>query len=74
MIILPIMGLVRRLLCQRINNAPEFVRNCKNDMAKDSLHLSNPDDFTLSIIIGEIFDSFRIALNSANYRISLQKN
>ncbi len=51
--ILPIMGIVRRLLYQRVNNDPEFVKNCKSDMAKDSLHLSNPGDFTLSIVLGE---------------------
>ena len=49
--ILPIMGLIKRLLYQRVNNGPEFVKNCKSDMAKDSLHLNNQGDFTSSIVL-----------------------
>jgi len=29
----------------------EFVKNFKNDMTKDSQHLRNPNDFTLSIVL-----------------------
>ena len=46
---IPIVGPVRRLLCRRINIGPEFVKNSKSDMAKETLHLRNPDDFALSM-------------------------
>ena len=52
MITIPIVGPVMRLLCRRINNGPEFVKNCKSDMAKETLHLRNPDDFALSMELG----------------------
>ncbi len=49
MITIPIVGPVMRLLYLRINNGPAFVKNCKSDMAKETLHLRNPDDFALSM-------------------------
>ena len=52
MITIPIVGPVRKLLCRRINNGPAFVKNCKSDMAKETLHLGNPDDFVLSMELG----------------------
>jgi hypothetical protein len=72
MIRIKIMSLGTVLLCRRTNDVPEFVKDCRNNVAKKALHLGNPDDFALGMELGGILNSYQPAFKVPIMGISLQ--
>ncbi len=72
MILIKIMGLGTVLLCRRTNDVPEFVKDCRNDVAKKALQLRNPDDFALGMELGGIINNYQPAFKVPIMGISSQ--
>jgi hypothetical protein len=56
-----ITALLDHTIDEQIKHISPFVKNCRNDTAKEVFHLRNPDDFALGMTLGSILESFRVA-------------